>query len=85
MKESFRLPSPTPRPTGGTHAQPYRRRKPETTSLYHIIQEHLETYLSQAAEADPMGDGVPAHVENEFRSFLKCGILRKGNPGGQQA
>ena len=25
-----------------------------------------------------MGDGVPAHVENEFRSYLKCGILAHG-------
>ena len=25
-----------------------------------------------------MGDGVPTHVENEFRSYLKCGILAHG-------
>ena len=34
-------------------AQPYRRRKPETTSLYRVVQEHLETYLAQTPEADP--------------------------------
>jgi hypothetical protein len=25
-----------------------------------------------------MGDGVPTHVENEFRSYLRCGILAHG-------
>ena len=25
-----------------------------------------------------MGDGVPDHVEKEFRSYLKCGILAHG-------
>jgi hypothetical protein len=25
-----------------------------------------------------MADGVPTHVENEFRSYLKCGILAHG-------
>ena len=56
-------------------AQPYRRRRPENTTLHRIVREHLETYLALAAEGDPLGDGVPAHVENEFRSYLKCGIL----------
>jgi hypothetical protein len=61
-------------PSSGTHTQPYRRRRPETTTLHRIVREHLETYLAQAEEADPMGDGVPTHVENEFRSYLRCGI-----------
>ena len=59
-------------------AQPYRRRRPENTTLHRIVREHLETYLALAAEGDPLGDGVPAHVENEFRSYLKCGILAHG-------
>ena len=25
-----------------------------------------------------MGDGVPDHVEKEFRTYLKCGILAHG-------
>jgi hypothetical protein len=25
-----------------------------------------------------MGDGVPDHVEKEFRSYLTCGILAHG-------
>ncbi len=43
-----------------------------------VVQEHLETYLALAHEADPMGDGVPGFVEDEFRSYLKCGILAHG-------
>jgi len=70
--------TPPPRPASGTHAQPYRRRRPETTTLHRIVREHLETYLALANEADPMGDGVPDHVEKEFRSYLTCGILAHG-------
>ena len=70
--------TPRPRPSAGTHAQPYRRRRPETTTLHRIVREHLETYLALANEDDPMGDGVPDHVEKEFRSYLTCGILAHG-------
>ena len=70
------VPGPSPRP--GPRTQPYRRRRPETTSLYRIVQEHLETYLPLAHEADPMGDGVPDYVEDELRSYLRCGILAHG-------
>jgi hypothetical protein len=70
--------TPPPRPSPGTHAQPYRRRQPETTTLHRIVREHLETYLALANGSDPMGDGVPDHVEKEFRSYLTCGILAHG-------
>jgi DNA-directed RNA polymerase subunit RPC12/RpoP len=70
--------TPPPRPSAGTHAQPYRRRRPETTTLHRIVREHLETYLTLAHEADPMADRVPDHVEAEFRNYLKCGILAHG-------
>ncbi|MFC1660480.1 hypothetical protein ACFL3S_03290 [Gemmatimonadota bacterium] len=77
--------TPPPRPSAGAHAQPYRRRRPETTTLHRIVREHLETYLALANESDPMGDGVPGHVEKEFRSYLKCGMtsasLRRASGG----
>jgi len=66
------------RPSSATHPQLYRRRRPETTTLHRVVREHLETYLALANEADPMGNGVPAHVEKELRSYLKCGILAHG-------
>jgi hypothetical protein len=53
----------------------YRRRQPEHTDLYRVIQENLRTFLALAEEADrPM----PAHVEREFVEFLRCGILAEG-------
>ena len=67
--------TPPPRPSPGTHAQPYRRRRPEATTLHRIVRENLETYVALANDADPMGDGVPDHVEKEFRGYLKCGVL----------
>jgi len=67
---------PTPNRLPSPHAQPYRRRRPENSSLYRIVQEHIETYLALATEAHPMGDGVPAHVENAFRSYLKSVVSR---------
>ena len=69
---------PAPNRPFGPHAQPYRRRRPETTTLYRVVQEHLETYLIRAFESDPMGDGVPTQIEKAFRSYLKCGILAHG-------
>ena len=75
-KTRWSAPAPTQPPC--PQAQPYRRRHPENTTLHRIVREHLETYLAEAEEADPMGDGVPTHVENEFRSYLKCGILAHG-------
>ncbi len=39
-----------------------------------MLQHHLETFLAQAQEADPMGSGVPSWVERDFRSYLRCGI-----------
>jgi hypothetical protein len=29
--------TPPPRPSPGTHAQPYRRRRPETTTLHRLL------------------------------------------------
>jgi hypothetical protein len=57
---------------------PYRRRHPERTPLYGIVQEWLATYLEPGRQEDWDGDAVPAYVEREFRRFLECGILACG-------
>jgi hypothetical protein len=62
----------------GCPAAPYRRRHPEHTTLYQVIQQHLETYLALAGEDDWDGQRVPAYVEREFRRYLECGILAYG-------
>jgi len=50
----------------GTLTQPYRRRRPETTTLHRIVRENRETYLALANEAaspfDPCG-GRPRRWE----------------------
>lgn len=77
-QRTTRWSTPPARPSSAPQPQLYRRRRPETTTLHRIVREHLETYLALANESDPMGDGVPDHVEKEFRSYLTCGILAHG-------
>ena len=69
------LPPRTERPAGPPI---YRGRHPERTVLYRVFQEHLESYLAQNRWEDPLGEGVPAYVEREFRNYLQCGILSYG-------
>ena len=53
----------------------YRRRRPEESVLYRVVQQQLETFLARAEARDrPM----PRFVEREFRNFLRCGILAHG-------
>ncbi|HEX9771986.1 MAG TPA: transposase zinc-binding domain-containing protein, partial [Steroidobacteraceae bacterium] len=64
--------------TGASAARVYRRRRPERTALYRLVQQHLETWLARARESDPDGSPFPRHVEQELRGFLECGILAFG-------
>jgi hypothetical protein len=61
-----------PLPTG------YRPRRPETTVLYRIVADNLETMLAQARERSAYGFGLPRHVERTFTDYLECGILAYG-------
>ena len=63
------------RPSGGIRR--YRRRRPETTPLYHVLQAHLDGFLSRL-EADPTATAWPYFVRRELDSFLRCGILAHG-------
>lgn len=56
----------------------HERRRPETTTLYQIVQQQLETYLALAGEDDWGGQHVRADVERQFRRYLECGILAYG-------
>jgi len=55
----------------------YVPRDPSHTVLYHVIAEHLETFLA-SLDADPDATGLPAYVEREFYDYLRCGILAHG-------
>jgi ribosomal protein S27E len=56
-------------------ASAYQRRTPETTILYRVVQQHLETFLASARE---QGLVVPRFVERELRAYLTCGIHTHG-------
>ena len=55
----------------------YRRRRPNNTPLYRIIQQHLETFVARV-EASAMAVNWPAFVLRELFAFLTCGILAHG-------
>ncbi len=56
----------------------YRPRDAEHTVLHAVIREHLETFLNEAATTRTDGPGLPRFVEEEFRAFLRCGVLAHG-------
>jgi len=55
----------------------YTPRDPSHTVLYHVIAEHLETFLASCHD-DPESSGLPAYVEREFYDYLRCGIPAHG-------
>ena len=61
--------------TRPTPAPKYRRRDPEASLLHRIVRENLESFLAAAEEE---GRPVPLFVEEEFRNYLKCGVLAHG-------
>jgi len=46
----------------------YAPRDPSQTVLYHVIAEHLETFLASLAD-DPEATGLPAYVQREFYDY----------------
>jgi len=53
----------------------YKRREPQNTVLYKVVQDNLNTFLKHIELRDKP---LPAHVVKEFYDFLDCGILAKG-------
>jgi len=65
----------SPSPAEDTVA-PYERRRPEATTLYQVVQDHLDTFFAQVEQET--GTGLPQFVKDEFEAFLECGILAHG-------
>src|SRR5437870_3332511 len=55
----------------------YVPRSPTTGVLYGVVRTHL-TGLLAAIAAQTDGSGLPGFVVNEFRKFLRCGVLSHG-------
>lgn len=55
---------------------PYERRRPEETTLYQVVQDHVETFFAQVEQET--GTGLPQFVKDEFDAFLECGMLAHG-------
>jgi hypothetical protein len=54
----------------------YEWRRPEQTTLYRLVREHLETFLAQVEAGGAAS--LPQFVKDEFDAFPKCGILAHG-------
>ena len=55
----------------------YEPRDPTHSILYHLVQDHFETFRAHAASLRD-GEGLPRFVEREFREFLTCECLAAG-------
>ena len=56
----------------------YRPRSPEATVLHRTVRANLEPFLADARERSEHGFGLPRFVEEEFRSFIDCGVISRG-------
>ena len=65
-----------PAPSCATPANPARhqRHRPEETTLYRIVQSHLNPFLA-FVDTQTGGSGLPTFVTDECDAFLACGIL----------
>ena len=55
----------------------YVPRSPTTSVLYGVVHANLAALVA-AADAETDGSGLPGFVVNEFRKFLRCGIVSHG-------
>ena len=58
----------------------YKSRSPKNTILHQVVTEHFQKFLG-SLNSDPDQNiitSIPDHVEAEFDSYLKCGILEHG-------
>jgi len=58
----------------GRRAGGYERHRPETTTLYAVVRDNVET-LYAAVAAGFEGVSLPPFVRREFDSYLDCGLL----------
>ncbi|MGH7347826.1 MAG: transposase zinc-binding domain-containing protein [Candidatus Rokuibacteriota bacterium] len=55
----------------------YRRHRPETTALYEVVRDNLET-LCGAIDDGAVAVRIPQHAWRELEAYLDCGLLCRG-------
>ena len=55
----------------------YQPRIPVRDVLYQVVRDHYESFRAQTANIRD-GARLPRFVEEEFRAFLRCGLLAGG-------
>jgi hypothetical protein len=55
----------------------YVRHRPETTTLYHVVRENLDT-LYGAVDDGVLPIALPPFVRRELDGYLNCGLLCRG-------
>lgn len=54
----------------------FTRHDPTQTTLHALVAKHLDTFLRFAGERS--GRAPPRYVVEEFRAYLRCGVLAHG-------
>lgn len=70
------LAATTPPKTGAAPGV-YRRHRPETTALYEVVRDNLET-LFGAIDDGGLAVRIPKHARQELLAYLDCGLLCRG-------
>ncbi len=55
----------------------YQRHRPETTALYEVVRDNLET-LYGAIDDGALDVRIPKHAKKELEAYLDCGLLCRG-------
>ena len=55
----------------------YERRRPETTTLYEVVRDNLETLYGAVDDGD-LPIALPAFVRKELDGYLDCGLVCRG-------
>jgi hypothetical protein len=69
--------APPPAASATIPGAAYRRHQPETTALYEVVRDNLET-LYGAIDDGAIAVRIPKHARKELEAYLGCGLLCRG-------
>ena len=71
------MPAAAALPASRSAPRAYARHRPETTTLYEVVRDNLET-LYGAIDDGALAVRVPKHAKKELEAYLSCGVLCRG-------